>query len=78
MFDPKDFINRNALEPDAIYNNGFNLCLFEIESKSDFNKSLTQVLDDYKRAFAELSSKGIESQIDIGPIRILGRTKPID
>jgi hypothetical protein len=46
-FDAKEFIERNDLEPDAVFSEGFNLCLFDDSSKTNFMKNLYEAIDDY-------------------------------
>lgn len=65
-FDAKEFIERNELEPDAIFPEGFNLCLFDEPSKTNFTENLYEAILDYEDVFKELTERGIISQLDIG------------
>ncbi len=65
-FDTKDFIKRFELEPDAIFEEGFNLCFFDEPSKDQFIEDLRDFIDDYQDVFEELLQMGVNSQIDMG------------
>ena len=64
-FNPKEFIERHELEPDAIFEKGFNLCFFDEPSKEHLIQHLSEAIDDYRDAFEELLERDINSQIDI-------------
>jgi hypothetical protein len=65
-FDSTEFIKRNELKPDAIFSGGFNLCLFDDSSKTNFLENLYEAINDYEDVFIELMERDIISQLDIG------------
>ena len=65
-FDAKEFIERNELDPDAIFPGGFNLCFFDDSSKNNFIENLYEAINDYVDVFIELLERNIKSQLDIG------------
>jgi hypothetical protein len=54
------------LEPDRLFESGFNLHLCSVEDKDKLSQNLSDSVDEFIFAFEALSKRNIQSQIDIG------------
>ncbi len=62
------FIKKHDLDTDAVYENRFNLCLFDEDklSREQFHDYMAEIIAEYGDVFEELRELKINSQIDIG------------
>ena len=65
-FEPKAFIKEFCIDPDAVFESGFNMCLADTPKKDQFLEEFSEALHNSRDIFKELSKRGIEAKIDIG------------
>ena len=64
-FDPKSFIEKFNIDPDAVFKEGFNACLADSVNKDDFIEQLKEAVDNWHEVFEGLTKRAIKTQIDI-------------
>ena len=65
-FEAKKFIQKYNLDPDTIFEDGFNLCIIETKTKNEVIQNTLSFIENHQITFKELAAQNIKSQIDIG------------
>ena len=64
-FNPNEFISKYGFETDAIFENGLNLSVSDVEDQKKAFAEIYTFIKTNAAAFDELKNKGIESELDV-------------